>query len=46
MSLQASGGVSELGDLVGLTADGVIIGKALSMKGVFNVKDALEAVRC
>ena len=45
LSLQASGGVSELGDLVGLTADGVIIGKAL-YEGRFNVKDALEAVRC
>ena len=45
LSLQASGGVSELGDLVGLAADGVIIGKAL-YEGRFNVKDALEAVRC
>jgi phosphoribosylformimino-5-aminoimidazole carboxamide ribotide isomerase len=45
LSLQASGGVSEIGDLVGLTADGVIIGKAL-YEGRFNVKDALEAVRC
>ena len=45
LSLQASGGVSELGDLVGLTADGVIIGKAL-YEGRFNVKDALEAVGC
>ena len=45
MNLQASGGVSELGDLVGLAADGVIIGKAL-YEGRFNVKDALEAVRC
>ena len=45
LSLQASGGVSELGDLVGLTTDGVIIGKAL-YEGRFNVKEALEAVRC
>ena len=45
LHLQASGGVSELDDLVGLHADGVIIGKAL-YEGRFDVKEALEAVRC
>ena len=45
LRLQASGGVSVLDDLVGLPADGVIIGKAL-YEGRFNVKEALEAVRC
>lgn len=40
VQLQASGGVSALDDLVGLPADGVIIGKAL-YEGVFNVADAL-----
>ena len=45
LSLQASGGVSVLDDLVGLPADGVIIGKAL-YEGRFNVKEALDAVRC
>ncbi len=43
--LQASGGVSMLGDLKELSADGVIIGKAL-YEGRFTVKDALEAVKC
>ena len=45
LRLQASGGVSALDDLVGLHADGVIIGKAL-YEGRFDVKEALEAVRC
>ena len=45
LRLQASGGVSALDDLVGLSADGVIIGKAL-YEGRFDVKEALEAVRC
>jgi len=45
LRLQASGGVSVLDDLVGLSADGVIIGKAL-YEGRFDVKEALEAVRC
>ena len=45
LRLQASGGVSTLDDLIGLPADGVIIGKAL-YEGRFNVKEALEAVRC
>ena len=45
LRLQASGGVSVLDDLVGLPTDGVIIGKAL-YEGRFNVKEALEAVRC
>ncbi len=45
LRLQASGGVSVLGDLVGLPADGVIIGKAL-YEGRFDVKEALDAVRC
>jgi phosphoribosylformimino-5-aminoimidazole carboxamide ribotide isomerase len=45
LRLQASGGVSVLDDLVGLPADGVIIGKAL-YEGRFDVKEALEAVRC
>ena len=43
--LQASGGVNVLDDLLGLPADGVIIGKAL-YEGRFDVKEALEAVRC
>ncbi len=43
--LQASGGISVLDDLVGLPADGVIIGKAL-YEGRFDVKEALDAVRC
>ncbi len=43
--LQASGGVSVLSDLEGLSADGVIIGKAL-YEGRFSVKEALEAVKC
>ena len=45
LRLQASGGVSVLDDLVGLPADGVIIGKAL-YEGRFDIKEALEAVRC
>ena len=45
LSLQASGGVNLLDDLVGLPADGVIIGKAL-YEGRFDVKEALDAVRC
>ena len=45
LRLQASGGVSVLDDLVGLPADGVIIGKAL-YEGRFNVKEALEIVKC
>ena len=45
LRLQASGGVSVLDDLVGLSADGVIIGKAL-YEGHFDVKQALEVVRC
>ncbi|NCW30938.1 MAG: hypothetical protein EBV87_04870 [Alphaproteobacteria bacterium] len=45
MQLQASGGVSALADLDGLTADGVIIGKAL-YEGRFTVAQALEAVAC
>ena len=45
LQLQASGGVSVLDDLMGLPADGVIIGKAL-YEGRFNVKQALEAVEC
>ena len=45
LSLQASGGVNSLDDLAGLPADGVIIGKAL-YEGRFNVREALEAVRC
>ena len=45
LRLQASGGVSVLGDLKELSADGVIIGKAL-YEGRFTVKEALEAVKC
>ena len=45
LQLQASGGVSILNDLVGLHADGVIIGKAL-YEGRFTVKQALETVAC
>ncbi len=45
LQLQASGGVKGLDDLVGLAADGVIIGKAL-YEGCFTVKQALEAVEC
>jgi phosphoribosylformimino-5-aminoimidazole carboxamide ribotide isomerase len=45
LQLQASGGVSMLADLDGLTADGVIIGKAL-YEGRFTVAQALEAVAC
>ena len=45
LQLQASGGVSMLADLNGLTADGVIIGKAL-YEGRFTVAQALEAVAC
>ena len=45
LRLQASGGVSALDDLVGLPADGVIIGKAL-YEGRFDVKEALDVVRC
>ena len=45
LQLQASGGVSMLADLDGLTADGVIIGKAL-YEGRFTVAEALEAVAC
>ena len=45
LQLQASGGVSMLADLDGLTADGVIIGKAL-YEGRFTVTQALEAVAC
>ena len=45
LQLQASGGVSMLADLNGLTADGVIIGKALC-EGRFTVAQALEAVAC
>ena len=45
LCLQASGGVSVLDDLVGLPADGVIIGKAL-YEGRFDVKEALAAVKC
>ena len=45
LRLQASGGVSVLDDLVGLPADGVIIGKAL-YEGRFDVQEALDAVRC
>ena len=45
LHLQASGGVSELADLVGLSADGVIIGKAL-YEGRFTVQQALEVVVC
>ena len=45
LQLQASGGVSVLNDLVGLPADGVIIGKAL-YEGRFTLQQALEAVLC
>ena len=45
LQLQASGGVSMLSDLDGLTADGVIIGKAL-YEGRFTVAQALEAMAC
>ena len=45
LCLQASGGVSVLDDLVGLPTDGVIIGKAF-YEGRFDVKEALDAVRC
>ena len=45
LQLQASGGVSMLSDLDGLTADGVIIGKAL-YEGRFTIAQALEAVAC
>ena len=45
LQLQASGGVSVLDDLIKLSADGVIIGKAL-YEGRFTVKQALETVAC
>ena len=45
LQLQASGGVSVLNDLVGLPANGVIIGKAL-YEGRFTLKQALEAIEC
>ena len=45
LQLQASGGVSTLADLDGLTSNGVIIGKAL-YEGRFTVAQALEAVAC
>ena len=45
LCLQASGGVSMLDDLVGLPADGVIVGKAL-YEGRFDFKEALDAVKC
>ncbi|MDC1383510.1 1-(5-phosphoribosyl)-5-[(5-phosphoribosylamino)methylideneamino]imidazole-4-carboxamide isomerase [Candidatus Puniceispirillum sp.] len=45
LQLQASGGISILNDLVGLTANGVIIGKALYEKR-FTLKQALETVEC
>ena len=45
IELQASGGVSRLEDLRGLTCDGVIIGKAL-YEGRFTVQDALGVTAC
>ena len=45
LQLQASGGVSVLNDLMGLPANGVIIGKAL-YEGRFTLKQALETVGC
>ena len=45
LSLQASGGVNLLDDLVGLPADGVIIGKAL-YEGRFDIREALDVIRC
>ena len=44
IQLQASGGVSSLGDLEALSTDGVIIGKAL-YEGAFGLGEALAIGR-